>query len=96
MGSLPWKARLYIVLLTALAASAVLFSIFTLGGDWELWAVVLISAIAIALLDAFPILPLHQVEITISNSAKFAVLLLYPPSVVILGAAIGTALCLFK
>ena len=92
MGSLPWKARLYIVLLTALAASAVLFSALAIGNNLDLWAVVGIAAIAIAILDAFPILPLHQVEMTISDSAKFAVMLLYPPPVVILAAFIGTAL----
>jgi putative nucleotidyltransferase with HDIG domain len=92
MGPLPWKARLYILLLTALAASAVLFSVFNIGNNLDMWAVVLIAAVAVALLDAFPIVPLHQVEITISNSAKFAVLLLYPPPVVILGAFLGTAL----
>ena len=92
MGSLPWRARLYILLLTALAASAVLFSIFAMGNNLYLWTVVLVAAVAIAVLDAFPISPLHQVEITISNSAKFAVLLLYPPAVVILSAFLGTTL----
>ena len=53
---------------------------------------VLVAAVAVAILDAFPIMPLHQVEITISNSAKFAVMLLYPPPVVILASFFGTAL----
>ena len=91
MGSLPWKARIYILALTALTAGAVLFSIATLGKDATLWVVVFGIALAIALLDAFPIQRFgEQVEITTSNAVKFAVVLLYPIPVVIISIFVGT------
>lgn len=95
MSGLPWKARIFVLLLTALATGAVLFSILSFGNDSVLWIVVVLVAVAIAILDAVPIILTH-VEITISNSVKFAVVLLYPPSVVILGTFVGTALYEFR
>jgi putative nucleotidyltransferase with HDIG domain len=91
MSGLPWTARLYILLLTALAVGAILFSIFAIGNDLTLWIVVLLIAVAIAVLDSFPI-PLYgeQIEMTVSTSVKFAAVLLYPAPVLILSAFLGT------
>jgi len=91
MGSLPWKARIYILALTALTAGAVLFSIAALGKDATLWVVVFGIALAIALLDAFPIQRFgEQIEMTISNAVKFAGVLLFPVPVAIVGTFVGT------
>jgi putative nucleotidyltransferase with HDIG domain len=93
MSTLPWTARLYISLVTALAIGAVLLSALTLENDAGLWPVALVFAVVIAVLDAIPIgLYGEQVEITISDSIKFAAVLLYPAPVAILGIFIGTLL----
>jgi len=91
MSFLPWKARIYIFLLSALTAGAVLFSTLALGSDIHSWTAVFLVAAGIAILDALPIIDYgEQVEVTLSSSAKFAAVLLYPPSIVILGTFIGT------
>lgn len=90
MGSLPWKAYIYILALTALTAGAVLFSIPALGQDAIWWFVVFGVAVAIAALDAFPIHRFgEQVEMTISNAVKFAVVLLFPVPVGVIGTFVG-------
>ena len=89
MASLPWKARIYIFLLTALTAGAVFYSIPAL--DFDSWIVVIVAALTIGALDALPIdLYNGRIEITISDSIKSAVVLLYPLPIVILGTLIGT------
>ncbi len=91
MSSLPWKARFYIFLLTALMAGAVLYSFLNLGTDTPAWVAVGLIAIGIAALDAIPIdLYGAQVEITLSSAVKFAAVLLCPLPVVILGTFVGT------
>jgi putative nucleotidyltransferase with HDIG domain len=91
MRSLPWKARIYILFLAALTAGAVLFSIATIGKEATWWVVVFGIAVAIALLDAFPIHRFgEQVEMTISNAVKFAGVLLFPVPVAIVGTFVGT------
>jgi putative nucleotidyltransferase with HDIG domain len=89
MASLPWKARIYIFLLTALMAGAVFYSIPAIGFDS--WIAVIITALMIAALDALPI-DVHngRIEITISDSIKFAIVLLYPVPVIIVGTWLGT------
>jgi putative nucleotidyltransferase with HDIG domain len=93
MSTLPWNARLYIFLLTALAVGAVLVCVSAIGNDLTLWIVVLLIGVAIAVLDVFPI-PIYgeHIEMTISTSVKFAAMLLYPPPVLILATFLGTAL----
>ena len=91
MNSLPWKARTYIFVLTALMVGAVLFSILRLGTDMTSWFPVALVAVGIAILDAIPIdLYSQQVEITLSDAVKFAAVLLCPAPVVILGTFVGT------
>lgn len=91
MGSLPWKARIYITLLAAFTIGAVFFSILALEKDWSSWIVVLVTMVAIATLDSLGIRRSGvQLEITISNSIKFAIVLLYPTSVVVLSTFLGT------
>lgn len=91
MISLPWKARFYIFLLTALMASAVLYSFLNLGTDPSTWVAIALVAIGIAIFDAVPIdLYGEQVEITLSSAVKFAAVLLCPSPVVILGTFVGT------
>src|SRR5450759_2587064 len=91
MISLPWKARFYIFLLTALMASAVLYSFLNLGTDPSTWVAIALVAIGIAIFDAVPIdLYGEQVEITLYSAVKFAAVLLCPSPVVILGTFVGT------
>lgn len=90
MADLPRVARLTIYLLTALAAGIAVWSAFAIQGDIVSWLAVAAIAVAIALLDAFPIVRAMQVETTISSSVKFAAVLLCPAPVVALGAFIGT------
>jgi putative nucleotidyltransferase with HDIG domain len=93
MGSLPWKARIYIILLTALMAGAVLFSILAIGTDWTYWIVALAAAATIAALDHFNVRQFGvQIEVSVSNAIKFALVLLYPIPVVILGIFMGTSI----
>ncbi len=93
MKDLPWSARIYIALLTALAASAVFYSVGLLQAAPGDWLIVLLVAVAVGVLDAFPIAVYgERIEITISTAVKFAVVLLYAPPVAILGTALGTAL----
>ena len=91
MRSLPWQARIYILLLAALMIGAVLFSIPAIGTDWSVWGIVLVAAIAIAVLDALAISHVGvQLETSIANAVKFAIVLLYPIPVVILSVFLGT------
>lgn len=91
MRSLPPVARIYILLLVALAVGAVLFSAIQIGIDSSLWLAVVIVVAGIALLDAMPVdLFGEKVEITFSSSVKIASILLYPPPVTIIGTFIGT------
>jgi HD-GYP domain-containing protein (c-di-GMP phosphodiesterase class II) len=93
MADLPSKARAYILFLTALTVSAVLFSFFELAKTFDSWVAVSIVASGIVILDAIPIdLYGEQVEVTLSDTVKFASVLLCPPAVVILGAFLGTLL----
>lgn len=91
MRSLPLAARIYILLLVALAVGAVLFSAFRIDADWSLWFAVLVVTVGIALLDAMPVdLFGEKVEITFSGSVKIASILLYPAPVTIIGTFVGT------
>ena len=91
MSSLPPIARIYILLLVALAVGAVLFSAFQIGINWSLWLAVLVVTIGIALLDAMPVdLFGEKVEITFSGSIKIASILLYPAPVTIISTFVGT------
>ncbi len=100
MSRLPLSARVYILLLTALAAGAVLLSALALGTDTAVWAGVVLIAVAIAFLDAFPIILGHigvplgvstsDVEVTVSDTIKFASVLLCSAPVAILGVFLGT------
>jgi putative nucleotidyltransferase with HDIG domain len=70
---------------------AVLFSIPAIGTDWSVWGIVLVAAIAIAVLDALAISHVGvQLETSIANAVKFAIVLLYPIPVVILSVFLGT------
>ncbi len=55
MSQLPPSARLLILFLAALASVAVLSAAATLDANIVLWGVVATLALAVALLDAFPI-----------------------------------------
>jgi len=91
MRSLPPVARVYILLLVALAVGAVLFSAFQIGVNWSLWLAVLVVTVGIALLDAMPVdLFGEKVEITFSGSVKIASILLYPAPVTIISTFVGT------
>jgi putative nucleotidyltransferase with HDIG domain len=90
MADLPRAARLTIYTLIALAAGMALFSAVVIQGDVTLWLAVAVIAVAIALLDAFPIFLALQIETTVSDIVKFAAVLLCPAPVVTLGTFIGT------
>ena len=91
MGSLPWKARVYILLLAALMAGAVFFSILAIGGNLNYWIVVLAVAATIAALDALSIRNVGiQIAASIANAVKFAAVLLFPIPVCIIGTFLGT------
>ncbi len=90
MADLPRAARLTIHTLIVLAAGMALFSAVVIQGDVTLWVAVAVVAVAISLLDAFPIFLALQVETTVSSIIKFAAVLLCPAPVVTLAAFIGT------
>jgi len=91
MKALPWIAQLYIVLLTALMISAVLFSVAVVQVNVIFWITIILGGGLIAALDVLGIRQFGvQVEISISNAVKFALLLLAPPAVVIIAVLIGT------
>ena len=91
MSKLPRKAQSTILILTALTVGAVFICILLLGQNLQQWMVVLVVAAMIAVLDRFKIEGFGvQVEVTISNAVKFAIVLLYPSAVVILGTFFGT------
>lgn len=92
MSQLPPSARLLILLLAALALVAVLSAAATPDANVVLWGVVAIVAVVVALLDAFPISLAPNLEVTVSDTVKFAVVLLFPVPVVILGIFLGTLL----
>lgn len=91
MAALPWKARIYIFLLTALMVGAVSYSSLNLGSNVTSWVVALLVAVGVAILDAIPIaLYGDRVEVTLSSSVKFAAVLLCPLPVIVLGTFVGT------
>jgi putative nucleotidyltransferase with HDIG domain len=90
MSGLARTARLYIFLLTALALSAVSISVGMLGADATPWLVAGLITISIAVFDAFPIKLMQHVEVTVSDTIKFAAVLLSPAPVVIVGTFLGT------
>ncbi len=91
MRSLPLAARIYILLLVALAVGAVLFSALQIGSDWSLWFAVFVVTSGIALLDAIPVdLFGEKVEVTFSSSVKIASILVFPAPVTIIGTFLGT------
>lgn len=93
MKDLSWAARIYIALLTALAAGAVFYSASLLWNDLVLWLVVFVVGATVAILDVFPIVSYGEdIELTISGAVKLAVVLLYPAPVAILGTFAGTIL----
>jgi putative nucleotidyltransferase with HDIG domain len=93
MSSLPRLASFYIFLVSTLALGAVLFSAFQIGSEMALWAIVIVIAFGITLVDTNPVsLFGEKVEVTLSDAIKFAVVLLLPTSVAILGTFIGTIL----
>lgn len=93
MKSFPRIASFYILLVTALAVSVVLFSTFQIGNDVASWASVFILALGIVLLDLNPVMLFgEKIEITISTAIKFAAVLLFLPPVAILVTFAGTLL----
>jgi len=91
MASYPRSTAAYIFLLILLALGAVLFSVVRIDFDVSSWAIVLILAIVIALFDIKPVALFgYSVEVTLSVAVKFAAVLLFPPSIVILGTFVGT------
>ncbi len=100
MSELPRSALVYILLLATLTAGAVLFSALALGINSWAWAGVALIALAIAFLDAFPItlgyigrllvVSSSDVEVTVSDTIKFASVLLCPAPVMVLGIFLGT------
>jgi hypothetical protein len=91
MSSLPWNARIYIILLAALMAGAVFFSIPAIGSNWDNWVVVIVFAAVIAALDAFSISHVGvQIETSVANGVKFAAVLLFPIPVSIISIFMGT------
>ncbi|MBI5030029.1 MAG: HD-GYP domain-containing protein [Chloroflexi bacterium] len=93
MSKLPWKARTYIFLLTALMASAVFISILLIGSNFTLWIVSLGAAGVIAALDHFSVRQFGvQIEVSVSNAIKFATVLLFPTPVVVISIFGGTVL----
>jgi putative nucleotidyltransferase with HDIG domain len=70
---------------------AVLFSIPVIGTDATIWFNILVAASVIAVLDAFAISHVGvQVETSVSNAVKFAVVLLAPIPVIIISVFLGT------
>ncbi|MBI5305932.1 MAG: HD-GYP domain-containing protein [Chloroflexi bacterium] len=91
MSSLSWQVRVYILTLIVLMACAVSFALVDFVQSPEFAIAIFIAAVAIAALDRFPIVRFgDNVEITISNAVKFAVVLLSSSSVVVLSTFLGT------
>ena len=91
MSSLPWKVRIYILLLAALMAGAVFFSIPAIGSNLDYWIVVLVAAAVIGTLEVFAISHVGvQIETSVANAVKFAIVLLCPIPVVIISVFAGT------
>lgn len=91
MSSLPIKARVYVLLVSAAGIVIALIFAYHAALDPSLWLPILGVTIAVALLDAIPIKPYgSSVEMTISNVAKFASVLMFPPAVPVLATFLGT------
>ena len=91
MRSLPWTAQLYIVLLTALMASAVLVSISLIQVNPTFWIPILVGSTMVMLLDTLGVRQFGiQGEISVSNAVKFALVLLAPAPIVIASIFFGT------
>src|SRR6266498_4152333 len=90
MKSLPLAARVYILLIVIVATIVIFYSAVLLQNQLTLWLAVLFIAVAIVALDFFPIKVYGgNIEMTISGTARFAAMLLYPPAVVTLAAFLG-------
>ncbi|MGE5262262.1 MAG: HD-GYP domain-containing protein [Acidobacteriota bacterium] len=93
MSELGRFLRLYIILLAILAFIAAVFSLRYIVDQPPEVVIVLGIAVAIAVLDAFPVMLFTEgIELTISDPIKFASILFYPVPVAVLGIFLGTAL----
>ncbi|HEX8874647.1 MAG TPA: HD domain-containing protein, partial [Nitrosospira sp.] len=94
MSELGRLLRFYIFLLALLAFVAVVFSLRHVVNQPADAIIILGIAVAIAFLDAFPVTVTHgeeEIELTISDTIKFASMLVYPLPVAVLGISLGTA-----
>ncbi|HEX9077357.1 MAG TPA: HD-GYP domain-containing protein [Anaerolineae bacterium] len=93
MSDLGRFLRFYIFLVAILAFTGVVFSLPHVVNQPSDAIVILGIAVVIAVLDAFPVTPVGEgIELTISDTIKFASLLLYPVPVAVIGIFVGTAL----
>jgi putative nucleotidyltransferase with HDIG domain len=91
MNFLPWKAKLYIVFISTLGIGIALYFTYRAFQEPMLWFAILGVTAVVAILDIMPIKPYgSSVEMTISNVAKFAAVLMFPPAVPILATCLGT------
>jgi len=91
MKPLPLSAKLYLILIDLSAATVLAFAVFQIQNEPTLWISILLVGVAIAMLDLFPIIVFGDfIEMTISNTVKFAAVLLFPPATAIFASFLGT------
>lgn len=91
MKFLPLRARIYIILTSITGIGIASFFAFQTFELPLVWIGILGVTFAVAVLDMMPIKPYgSDVEMTISNVAKFAAVLMFPPVVPILATFFGT------
>jgi len=91
MKRLPLSAKLYLILIDLSAATVLVFAGFQIQNEPMLWISILVTGVAVATLDLFPIKIFGGfIEMTISNTVKFAAVLLFPPAPAIFASFLGT------
>lgn len=91
MLSLPIKARLYILALTAIGGLILATSIPRLSYNWDLLLTLGLFAAMIALADLFPIITLRgKAEITISMAVVMASAILFGPAFAVTATFLGS------
>lgn len=96
MNSIPLKAKIYIILVSISGIGVFAYSAVYASQDPSLLRAILGVTFAVAILDVIPIKPYgSSIEITISDSAKFAAVLMFPGPVAILATFLGTLIAEF-
>jgi putative nucleotidyltransferase with HDIG domain len=93
MRTLSLPARLYVICLSTLAFGAAVASALIVFSRPELLIPAFVLTAVVAAFDSYPVV-IHgdQTETTISTAVKVSAILLFSPSVVIMGTFVGTAI----